>query len=63
MQGISFSVMLGFMLYFLIQLRVKQMVSSGDFALILGLSLEVGYMTWWAMEQVDELNKAVGKCR
>ncbi|WP_341761447.1 ABC transporter ATP-binding protein [Candidatus Tisiphia endosymbiont of Thecophora atra] len=63
MQGISLSIMLGFMLYFLIQLRMKQMVSSGDFALILGLSLEVGYMTWWAMEQVDELNKAVGKCR
>lgn len=41
MQDISLSIMLGFMLYFLIQLRMKQMVSSGDFALILGLSLEV----------------------
>ncbi|CAF2958934.1 unnamed protein product [Rotaria sp. Silwood2] len=63
MQGLSLSIMIGFMLYFLIQLRMKQVVSSGDFALILGLSVEVGFMTWWAMEQVDELNKAVGKCK
>ncbi len=63
LQGLSLSAMLGFMLYFLIELRMKQMVSIGDFALILGLAVEVGYMTWWALEQVDELNKAVGKCQ
>jgi ATP-binding cassette, subfamily B, bacterial len=62
-EGISMSAMLGFMLYFLIQLRAMQKVSIGDFALILSLSIEIGYMTWWTMEQVDELNKAVGSCK
>jgi ATP-binding cassette subfamily B protein len=62
-QGISLSFMLGVMLYFLVQLRIQQAVSIGDFALILGLSVEVGFMTWWVLEQVDELNKAIGKCR
>jgi len=62
-QGFSLSVMLAFMVYFLIQLHRSNQVSIGDFALILGLSIEVGYMTWWALEQVDELNKAVGKCK
>lgn len=62
-QGLSISIMLGVMLYFLIQLRMQQMVTVGDFALILGLSGEVGFMTWWAVEQVDELNKAVGNCK
>ncbi len=63
MQGFSLSIMLGVMLYFLIHLRMQNMVTIGDFALILGLSVEVGFMTWWAMEQVDELNKATGKCK
>jgi len=62
-QGLSISAMLGAMLYFLIQLRVDQKVSVGDFALVLGLGVELGWMTWWALEQVDELNKAVGKCK
>jgi len=62
-QGVSLSIMLAFMLYLLVQLRISQVVSIGDFALILGLSVEVGFMVWWALEQIDELNKAVGKCR
>jgi len=62
-QGISLSILLAFMLYFLIKLRVNNLVTIGDFALILGLSLEVGWMTWWTLEQVDELNKSIGKCK
>ncbi len=62
-QGLSISIMLAFMLYFLIQLHTSKKVTIGDFALILGLSVEVGYMTWWTLEQVDELNKAMGKCK
>lgn len=62
-QGLSLSVMLGFMLYLLVQLRTSQRVSIGDFALILSLSVEVGYMSWWTLEQVDDLNKAAGKCK
>ena len=62
-RGASFSIMLALMLYFLIQLRLSQVVSIGDFALILGLSVEVGFTTWGAVEQIDELNTAVGKCK
>jgi ATP-binding cassette subfamily B protein len=62
-QGLSLTAMLGFMLWALLSLRLKGLVSVGDFALILGVSIEVGYMTWWGLEQVDELNKSVGKCQ
>lgn len=62
-QGLSLSIMIGFMLYFLIRLRSYKLVSVGDFSLILGLSIDVGFMTWWALEQVDDLNKAIGKCK
>jgi ATP-binding cassette subfamily B protein len=61
-QGLSLSTMLAVMLYFLVQLRIDQSVSIGDFALILVLSVDVGFMVRWALEQVEELNKAVGKC-
>jgi ATP-binding cassette subfamily B protein len=62
-QGTSLSIMLSVMMYFLIQLRLAQKVTIGDFALILGLSIELGFMVWWSLEQVDELNKAMGKCK
>lgn len=62
-QGVSISVMLGFVLYLLIQLRMDEKVSVGDFALILGLSVDVCYMVGYMLEQVGELNKAVGKCK
>jgi ATP-binding cassette subfamily B protein len=62
-QGGLIAVMLGFMVYFLIQLYGQRLVSVGDFALILGLSMEVAHMTWYTMSQVDEFNQAVGKCK
>lgn len=62
-QGTSISVMIGFMLYFLIQLRIAREVSVGDFALILGLSIEVVYVTWITLERIDELSKAIGMCK
>jgi ATP-binding cassette subfamily B protein len=62
-QGASISIMLGFMLYILIKLRINNIVTIGDFALILSLSAEVAFMTWWGLEQIDDLNKAVGKCK
>jgi hypothetical protein len=34
-----------------------------DFALIISLCLEVSFMMWYAMEQVDELNRAIGQCQ
>ncbi|PWU08095.1 MAG: ABC transporter ATP-binding protein [Verrucomicrobia bacterium] len=63
LQGSSLAIMIGMMLFFLIDLRIKQKVSIGDFALILGLAVQVGYMIWWGMEQVQAVNKAIGKCK
>jgi ATP-binding cassette subfamily B protein len=62
-QGALISIMLGFMAYLLISLYRKGLVTAGDFALILGLSMEVGHMMWFTMSQVDEFNQAVGKCK
>ena len=63
MQGMLIATMLGFMVYFLIHLYGKHVISIGDFALILGLSMEVGHIAWYTMSQVDEFNQAVGKCK
>lgn len=62
-QGLLIACMLAFMLYFLIQLYAKHSITIGDFALILGLCMEVAYITWYTMQQVDEFNQAVGKCK
>ena len=62
LQGFSQTLMLGFMMYALIKLRMQELVTIGDFALILGLSVEVGFTLWWVTEQVDYLNDAIGKC-
>jgi len=62
-QGAMIATMLGFVVYFLIQLYGKHLVTIGDFALILGLSMELAHMTWFTMSQVAELNQAVGKCK
>lgn len=63
MQGTFIATMLGFMLYFLIRLRGNQLISIGDFALILGLSFEVAHITWYTMMQMDFFNQAVGKSK
>ncbi len=62
-QGALIAIMLSFMVYFLIHLYGSRAISVGDFALILGLSMEVGHMTWYTMSQVDEFYEAVGKCK
>ncbi len=62
-QGALIAIMLGMMVYFLIHLYKSHLISIGDFALILGLSMEVAYTTWATMKQVDEFYQAVGKCK
>ena len=62
-QGGLISIMLGFMVYFLIHLYKTHLVSIGDFVLILGLSMEVAHITWYTMSQVDEFHQAIGKCK
>jgi ATP-binding cassette subfamily B protein len=63
LQGLSVSIMLGFMLYYLSQLYQEHCITLGDFALIITISLEISIMVWYAMEQVDALNKAIGHCQ
>ncbi|MFI4918321.1 MAG: ABC transporter ATP-binding protein [Legionellales bacterium] len=62
-QGLLIAFMLGVMVYFLIKLHGRHLITIGDFALILGLGMEVGHITWYTMSQVDEFNQAVGKCK
>lgn len=62
-QGMLIAIMLGFMVYFLIHLYGNHLISVGDFALILGLGTEVGHITWYTMQEIDEFNEAVGKCK
>lgn len=62
-QGGLIAIMMGFTVYFLVYLYGKSLVTVGDFALILGLSMETGHMMWHTMSEVDEYNKAVGRCK
>ncbi len=62
-QGGLIAIMMACSCYFLVYLYSKNLVTIGDFALILGLSMETGYMMWFTMSEVDEFNKAVGRCK
>ncbi|KTD24967.1 multidrug resistance ABC transporter ATP-binding protein [Legionella lansingensis] len=62
-QGAMIAVMMGFAAFTLIHLYGKGLISIGDFALILGLSMELGHMMWYTMFQVDQFNQALGKCK
>ena len=62
-QGGLIAIMMGFSLYFLVHFYGKGLITMGDFALILGLSLETGHMMWFTMEEVDELNRIAGRCK
>ena len=39
------------------------MVTTGDFALILGLSIETGYTIWCTIFEFNEFNKVAGRCK
>jgi ATP-binding cassette subfamily B protein len=62
-QGALIAIMLSFMLYFLIHLYKEQLVTVGDFALILILSMDVAHLTWYTMYHVDQFNQTIGKCK
>ncbi len=62
-QGGLIAIMMAFSTFFLVYLYGKGLVTIGDFALILGLSMETGHMMWFTMSEVDEFNKAVGRCK
>ena len=62
-QGGLIAIMMACSCYFLVTLYAKGLITVGDFALILGLSMETGHMMWYTMSEVDEFNKAVGRCK
>lgn len=62
-QGGMIAVMMGLAAMTLIHLHGQGLVSIGDFALILGISMELGHMMWYTMYQVDEFNQALGKAK
>ena len=62
-QGGLIAIMMAFSVYFLTILYQAKQVSIGDFALILGLTMEVAHITWYSVSFVDELNELKGKCK
>jgi ATP-binding cassette subfamily B protein len=62
-QGGLIAMMMSFSGYFFVHLYRKNLVTVGDFALIFGLAMETGHMTWFTMSKVDEFNKAMGRCK
>lgn len=62
-QGALIAIMMAFSSYFLVYLYGKDLITSGDFVLILGLAMETGHMMWYTMSEVDDFNKVVGKCK
>lgn len=62
-QGALIAVMLAVMIFFLVHLYEKHQVTVGDFALILGVTMEIAYITWFTMSQVNEFHQAIGKCK
>ncbi len=62
-QGAMIAIMMGFSTYFLVHFYSLGLVSIGDFALILGLSMELGHIIWYTMSRVDDFNQAYGKCK
>ncbi|MHC0449589.1 MAG: ABC transporter ATP-binding protein [Candidatus Lariskella arthropodorum] len=62
-QGAMIAAMMCFSVYFLIYFYKLGIVSVGDFALILGLFMELGHMMWYTMSRVDDFNQAYGKCK
>lgn len=62
-QGFSLTVLFAFMVYELVALRMTNEVSLGDFALIISLTIDVGWTLGWVMDQVDRFNDSVGKAK
>ncbi|STX50954.1 ABC transporter ATP-binding protein [Legionella busanensis] len=62
-QGGMIAVLMGLACFTLIHLYSRGLVSIGDFALILGISMELGHMMWYTMFQVDQFNQALGKTK
>lgn len=59
-QGISITALIGVLIFALITLKTRNLVTIGDFAFILGLGLYVTEGVWYFMEQIHRLNDLIG---
>lgn len=59
-QGFSITLLIATMVFSLIYLRTRDLVTIGDFALILSLVIFVTDNIWWLTEQIDRLNNFIG---
>lgn len=59
-QGISITILIGVLIFALITLKTRNLVTIGDFAFILGLGLYVTEGVWYFMEQIHRLNDLIG---
>lgn len=62
-QGLLIAIMMSFAAYFLVRLYSQNLVTVGDFALILGLFMELSHMMWFTTLEVDALNSERGRCK
>lgn len=62
-QGASIILLMFFMLYTLINLKAASLITIGDFALVLTLTVGVAWGVWWLTEQATNMIDALGRCR
>lgn len=62
-QGLSITLLVSLLLFVLIKLRIKNLVTIGDFAFILSLALYVTEGVWYLMEQIHRLNDLIGRSK
>ena len=60
-QGFSITLLVSILLFFLIKLRINNLVTIGDFAFILSLALYVTEGVWYLMEEIHRLNDLIGR--
>lgn len=62
-QGAMIAGMIFLVLSFLIYLYANRRIIVGDFILILGIFIEIGYMMWWTMGMVESFIDMYGKMK
>lgn len=62
-QGTLIVAMIAVCVAVLVHLYHAGLVNAGDFALILGLTVNLAHMMWYTMWQYDLFNRAYGKCK
>lgn len=62
-QGTASTVLMGCMMYLLVDMRTKGLVTVGDFAFILTLSVTIVRAVWYLAGQLVKFSKEIGVCK